>query len=220
VNGVPTAGVLPQLTGDNGCVIASVTTAGVTGNIVPRVVFFTGDASVSVDIVITGQILQASPSVLFGDVIETIHLTLLDFSGGPVNGVFLVGECSATGDGEVSLDVPPGVTGVPQPNISQQNGPGQTSAVVRTSGFECQIVPASCSGGTGFVVNGSGTACVCPTGVTCTGQATFTPAKDTPPAGTGSCTFQTASGAPKVVVPVKGKAVFTQTSPPSLPLCN
>jgi hypothetical protein len=126
VDGQTNAGVLDTPTGANGCTIASVTSTGVTpgGDTTPRVRFFFGALSVTVDILAGQLILQAIPSSVFGDGLFTITLRLIDSGGNPVAGVQLTGECES-GGATLGIVQQPGVT----------NAQGTTTATVRAEGF-------------------------------------------------------------------------------------
>lgn len=150
MNGVATPGPLPQLTGADGCLTAEVTTSGVVppadGDDEPRVVFSAIGQEAEVLIVTEGLILTANPNTVIGDGPEEIVLNLIDVNGNPVNGVLLLVTCTTSGGGVLDVVVPPGRTGEPQTiaecnNILGQNCPGQTTARIDASGFECSGTP-------------------------------------------------------------------------------
>jgi hypothetical protein len=113
LDGISTAGVVPDPTGPDGCVATSVVTTGIsgsdTGTTAPNLTFSLGSATASAPIVASGNlILIAKPSELGGDG-GTVTLTLLNSNGTPVPGVQLVGTC--TGDPSIGITSGPGVTG-------------------------------------------------------------------------------------------------------------
>lgn len=142
VNGVQTSGTFSPLTDSSGCVIANVTTAGVTqpsgtgtNNNPPQVVFTAAGLTATVDIVTSGQILQATPSNAIGAGLWQIRLKLIEANGTPINGVQLSVTCQASGGGALSVVRQPGVTGQPQSGVSPQNGPGQTTSDIDAVNF-------------------------------------------------------------------------------------
>jgi hypothetical protein len=122
VDGISSAGTVPQVTGANGCVATDVNTTGIassSGTSGPKLSFTAGTATASADITATGGglVLLANPSAL-GGTGGTVTLTLLNGNGTPVPGVQLVGTC--TGDPSIGITSGPGVT----------NSQGQTTATI------------------------------------------------------------------------------------------
>jgi hypothetical protein len=125
LDGISTAGIVPDATGPNGCVATSVFTTGISGNTTgetaPNLTFSIGDTTAFANIVASGNlILIAKPSALGGDG-GTVTLTLLNSNGTPVPGVQLVGTC--TGDPSIGIKSGPGVTGAD----------GSTTAVIQAA---------------------------------------------------------------------------------------
>jgi hypothetical protein len=113
LDGISSAGVVPDATGPNGCVATSVFTTGIngsdTGTTAPNLTFSFGAAKGSAPIAASGSlILIAKPSELGGDG-GPVTLTLLNSNGTPVPGVQLVGTC--TGDPSIGISQGPGITG-------------------------------------------------------------------------------------------------------------
>jgi hypothetical protein len=108
VDGISTAGVVPDATGADGCVVTSVTTSGIDATTGGKLTFSAGDATATANITAIGNLaLIAVPSSLPGTGGQ-VRLQLLDGSGHPVPGVLIVGTC--TGDNSIGLQIPPGVT--------------------------------------------------------------------------------------------------------------
>lgn len=153
VNGVAGSGQIPQVTAEDGCVSATVTTTGVTQSTTARsVVFFVNESRATVAISVGQQILQASPSQFFGGGGETT-LRLLDSNGNPIVGVQLRAVCTASSG--AALSVGP---------ISPTDANGQTVATISAVNFtqvgsaptgSCTFSPAS--GAPTAVVNVTGT---------------------------------------------------------------
>ena len=125
LDGISTAGVVPDATGPDGCVATTVFTTGInggtTGAAAPLLSFSAGTTSAFANIIANGNlILIAKPSALGGDG-GTVVLTLLNSNGTPVPGVQLVGTC--TGDPSIGLKSGPGVTGAD----------GSTTAVIQAA---------------------------------------------------------------------------------------
>jgi hypothetical protein len=109
--GGQSSGPLPQATGGNGCVLAPVTTNGITGT-GARVTFSANGASTDVNIVAAGSpVLQASPTAFIGDGNHTVNLRLLDGAGNGLAGRAISVQCTGTGTTAiVSVAQPPTVT--------------------------------------------------------------------------------------------------------------
>jgi hypothetical protein len=112
VDGQSNEGVLNQRTGRNGCTTATVTTAGVANSVqAPAITFFGVGGSSTVTVVPpTVSFLQAFPSAFFGGNGGPIRLRLFNGNGEPIPGVLIVGQCQASGGGQLQLTTPPGVT--------------------------------------------------------------------------------------------------------------
>lgn len=146
IEGTQTSGLLPRLTGPNGCVTVDVTTQGVQSNAgEPRVRFSAGatGANIFADVrIVVGQlVLQAVPNTFFGSGVFITTLTLLDQNGNPIVGAQLSASCSASGQAGISVDVIP---------VTDSNG--RTVATLTANGFtavgsaptgSCEFKPAS-----------------------------------------------------------------------------
>jgi hypothetical protein len=139
-------GPLPHLTGDDGCVIARVTTSGVLqGN--PSVHFFGAGPPAVVNIVRGTLVLQARPTLMFGS--GTITLRLISATGQPLSGYQLVGSCEAAAPTMLTITEGPGTT----------NASGETT--VSVTAFELNRAGSAGSGTCTFsTADGSATATV------------------------------------------------------------
>ena len=156
LDGISTAGVVPDLTGSDGCVDTTVVTNGINTTDSATLTFSLGDVSKVTPIKVNaGLILLANPTVL-GGTGGLVTLTLLNSDGTPVPNVQLVGTC--TGDPSISIVAQSGQT-VP---ILPTNAKGQATVAIIAA------------------LNKVGSA------------------------GSGSCTFTTATGSPKVTVTLQG----------------
>jgi hypothetical protein len=118
VDGIGTAGVVPDATGPDGCVTTTVFTTGIGTGGTPTLNFSFGAASTDTPIVISGSLtLLANPSFLGGGG-GKVTLTLLSSDGGPVPGVKLFGTCE--GDSSIQITAGPGIT----------DANGQTTATI------------------------------------------------------------------------------------------
>jgi len=123
LDGISTAGTVPDLTGADGCVATTVVTNGIDSSAADaKLTFNLGALSGFSPIKASGSlVLLAVPSAL-GGTGGTVTLTLLTGNGLPVPGVQIVGTC--TGDGSISIaqynGTPPGVT----------DANGKTAAVI------------------------------------------------------------------------------------------
>jgi hypothetical protein len=109
LDGISTAGTVPDATGADGCVATTVVTTAIdTTATEARLTFTLGSASGFAPIKVeTGLILLAVPSVLKGGG-GNVKLTLLTSNGTPVPGVQIVGTC--TGDPSIGITAGPTVT--------------------------------------------------------------------------------------------------------------
>ena len=115
LDGIGSAGTVPDVTDASGCVATTVTTTGIaaatgsgTGASAPSLTFSIGTVSASAPITAGGGlVLLANPSACGGSGC-TVQLTLLNSNGTPVPGVQLQGTC--TGDSSIGLFNQPGIT--------------------------------------------------------------------------------------------------------------
>jgi hypothetical protein len=108
LDGISTAGTVPDATGSDGCVATTVTTNGIDSSAEATLTFSYGNATETAPITVSGNlILLALPSSLGGGG-GTVTLRLLTGNGAPVPGVQLVGSCS--GDSSIGILTGPGVT--------------------------------------------------------------------------------------------------------------
>jgi hypothetical protein len=109
LDGISTAGTVPDVTGADGCVATTVVTTAIDTTATDAKLTFTlGTASGFAPITVTnGLILLAVPSVLKGEG-GPVTLTLLTGNGTPVPGIQIVGTC--TGDPSIGISSGPGVT--------------------------------------------------------------------------------------------------------------
>ncbi|MCH8477630.1 MAG: hypothetical protein LAT56_06770, partial [Wenzhouxiangella sp.] len=127
LDGVPMVTTTGSATGTDGlgCVTTQVTTSGMVPDDDESLIRFNfREAEAEVSIIPPGAAaLLVQPSRAVDASLNlapiTVTLTLISGSGAPIQGVNLVGECDG-GDGELVLEVPPGVT----------NSNGQTTATV------------------------------------------------------------------------------------------
>jgi hypothetical protein len=103
------AGPMPNLTGQDGCVTARITTSGVLSTGTDPVVVFSGAGESDIVTISRGSlILQAQPSTMFGS--GLITLTLRDGNGQPQSGYQLLGTCTATSPTTLTITSGPGTT--------------------------------------------------------------------------------------------------------------
>jgi len=169
LDGISTAGTVPDITGADGCVATTVVTSGIDSTATDaKLTFSAGSASGFSPIVASGKlVLLAVPSKL-GGAGGPVTLTLLSSDGTPVPGVQIVGSC--TGDASIGLSQAPGVTdsaGVTHSTITANldgldfsksgtctftTSTGSPSVTVSLQGInECQVNPLfspSCPGAT------------------------------------------------------------------------
>ncbi len=109
LDGISTAGTVPDITGADGCVATSVVTNGIDSTASDAKLTFTFGAATGSTSISTngGLVLLAVPSTLGGGG-GVVTLTLLTSDGTPVPGVQIVGTCS--GDPSIGLAQAPGVT--------------------------------------------------------------------------------------------------------------
>ena len=100
VDGISTAGTVPQVTDVNGCVATTVNTSGIaassstTGG--PTLTFRLGTASAAAPITASGPlVLIARPSAFANGVGGSVTLTLLSANGTPVANVLITGTCTS-----------------------------------------------------------------------------------------------------------------------------
>jgi hypothetical protein len=123
LDGISTAGLVPDITGPDGCVATTVVTNGIDSSAAEaKLTFNLGSLTGFSPIKASGSlVLLAVPSAL-GGTGGTVTLTLLTGNGTPVPGVQIVGTC--TGDGSINIaqynGTPPGVT----------DANGKTAAVI------------------------------------------------------------------------------------------
>jgi hypothetical protein len=106
-------GPLPEPTGSNGCVLATVVTSGMSEDGDNTLTFSLGDAEpAEVEIKVADDlILQAFPSAFIGNGTFEVNLRLIDGAGNPVAGRAIGVECSGSGEtAVVSVVSPPTVT--------------------------------------------------------------------------------------------------------------
>jgi hypothetical protein len=165
LDGISSAGVVPDATDASGCVSTTVATTGIDTTASATLTFTAGDANAKAPIVVNaGLILLAKPSAL-GGLGGTVTLQLLNSNGTPVPGVQLVGTCS--GDSSIGIFSGPGVT----------DASGKTTAVI--------IAKLDKVGS----------------------------------AGSGSCTFTTATGSPSATVTLQGIDQCSENVSPAPPGC-
>jgi hypothetical protein len=179
VDGVASAGVVPNVTGTNGCVVANVTTSGMqNSNGEPKITFTVtsgGQQQTAVVNIRVGELLLvANPADFFGNGEFTTALSLLDQNGVGVAGVQLAGNCTVTAPG--SLVVGPiaptdanGETRVtlfasnfnqigsaPTATCTFRTASGTPNTTVRVTGFDfCEIFdPTEVEGCPGYVAPG------------------------------------------------------------------
>lgn len=161
VNGVLAPGVLTEPTGDDGCVSVTVTTTGITqpasDEDPPEVVFETRELAAppqnvppnpevlsdSSEIVAGLMFLTATPETITGDGGRLIDLVLTDATGAPLQGVLIIGNCTANG-ATLSITTPPPLT----------NAQGRTQAVASGLGFDVTSGTGSATGTCTFAVAG------------------------------------------------------------------
>lgn len=237
VDGATGPGVLANRTGQNGCVVATVTTSGMTGSD-GQITFSAVGETATVDIEVGTLILTANPPSLLGGS-AIITLTLVDAGGNPVPGVQLTGACTAQGGASISTSPANGQTGVTNANgqaqfsiltsnLNQANAAGSgectyqvpsgtPSVSVPVQGIDLCTQPTSppapgCAPETSFnlaiaVVGNSGQVASSPAGLTCT-------------APTASCTASFPQGTTVTVLATAGPGgaipVFSgECGPPS-----
>ncbi len=179
IEGVVGAGSIPTVTGEDGCVVAPVTTSGMQNNNgTPKVTFRLNSAGVErtavVNIVIGDLILQANPADFFGNGEFITTLALLDQNGAGVAGVQLAGSCTVTGPGSLVLGpiAPTDANGETRVTLFASNfnrigtaptatclfrtASGTPNATVRVTGFNfCEIFdPTEIEGCPGYVAPG------------------------------------------------------------------
>ncbi len=98
VDGNGLSGTLDNVTGPDGCAVASVTTSGVppapSGNSAGVLTFSVGDATAEVDIVVALAFLQASPTQVCPG--GRVNITAISTTGAPASGVSITGCSDAT----------------------------------------------------------------------------------------------------------------------------
>jgi len=157
LDGISSAGTVPQATDASGCVNTIVTTTGVAassggggGTNSPDLRFTVGTTTASAPITAGGGlILLAKPSALGGNG-GTVQLTLLNSNGTPVPGVQLQGACTGP---TVGLSIPPGVTNSAgqttttiTADLNEPNGGGGTGSCVFTTATGSPTVTVNITG--------------------------------------------------------------------------
>lgn len=138
VDNIPGTGVTATPTGSDGCLLALVSTSGLTSDDTDAgVIFSSGDADI-VDVAITTSataqnVVNVSPSSLGSDG-GTVTIRVTDSQGTPLSGLPVLVECEATGDGARLTSTIPVAT----------NASGTTTAVITATNF------------TGYGFSGSG----------------------------------------------------------------
>jgi hypothetical protein len=179
VDGVASSGVIPNVTGSDGCVIANVTTSGMQNNNgEPKITFTVTsgglEQSAVVNIRIGELLLVANPADFFGNGDFITTLSLVDQNGVGVAGVQLVGNCTVTAPASLVLGpiAPTDANGQTRVTLSANNfnqigsaptatctfrtASGTPSTTVRVTGFDfCQIFdPTQIEGCPGYVAPG------------------------------------------------------------------
>lgn len=138
VDGVSGQGLLANLTGQDGCVIASVVTSGLpnsdtTDPTPSKVIFGLGDFSEEGGLrdevtirVNNNYYLYAFPSHTYGDGARLFTIRLVNSSGTRVPGVLIVVACEAEDPASMNITTHPGVT----------DANGETIAIIDGSGFD------------------------------------------------------------------------------------
>ncbi|MBK7144550.1 MAG: hypothetical protein IPH76_04860 [Xanthomonadales bacterium] len=129
VDGVANQGQLANLTGSDGCVIATVLTSGLPQSDAEqgKLRFSLGSVSDDISIRVNNNwYLYAFPSRTSGDGARIFTLRLVDSSGVRVPNVLIVGTCEANSPQFLNISTHPGLT----------NAQGETITVIDAEGFD------------------------------------------------------------------------------------
>jgi hypothetical protein len=179
IDGVPTSGTIPAVTGPGGCVAAAVTTSGMQNNNGdPKLTFTVTSGGLQqtavVNIRIGELLLVANPGSFFGNGEFVTTLSLFDQNGVGVAGVQLAGDCTVTAPASLVLGsiAPTDANGetrvtlfasnfnqigsAPTATCSFRTASGAPNTTVRVTGFNfCEIFdPREIEGCPGFVAPG------------------------------------------------------------------
>ncbi len=159
------SGLLPNPTGSNGCVLASVVTSGMSEDGDNILTFSVGEAEAEVEIKVADDlILQAFPSAFIGNGSFEVNLRLIDGAGNGVAGRAIAVECSGSGDTAiVSVTQPPTITDasgnsralITASSMDQPDGGAEWECEFSLAGGEPAATVIfkgrdSCAGGDGF----------------------------------------------------------------------
>ena len=111
------SGTLIHPTGADGCTVTPVTTSGVLPGSNSQIIFSVNELTATVNITVGSAVLTAVPSHYASSANATvsdeqaIKLTLKDGLGNLVPNATIIGQCSASGGGTISLDASQYITG-------------------------------------------------------------------------------------------------------------
>lgn len=160
------SGLLPNATGSNGCVLATVTTSGMTEDGDNLLTFSLGDAEpAEVEIRVADDlILQAFPTAFIGNGSFEVNLRLIDGAGNGIAGRAIAVQCSGSGDtATVSVTQAPSITDangnsralITASLMDQPDGGAEWECEFSLAGGEPSAIVTfkgrdSCAGGDGF----------------------------------------------------------------------